>query len=173
MYVRRPPGHAASVAPVALSVEPASVAAARRLVRDALAGQQTQSIGDAALLVSELVTNAIRYARRTLLVAVELQDHVVRVEVTDDDPELPSLSVAEDDDATSGRGLRIVNDLADQWGVTEGPNGKTVWFEIHLQPPGAEHVRPYDQDGSRSRREPLLGRSQGASRRPPPSATWD
>jgi anti-sigma regulatory factor (Ser/Thr protein kinase) len=119
------------VTAVALSVDLTSVAAARSLVRDALAQLEAHRTEDAILLVSEVVTNAVRHTRHMLLLRVDLQDHVLRVEVTDDHPDLPVLSVPEDD-AISGRGLRIVNDLANHWGVAPAPNGKTVWFEIDL-----------------------------------------
>jgi two-component sensor histidine kinase len=84
-------------------------------------------------MISELVTNAVRHAHTLLRVVISVADQSLRVEVSDDDPTLP---VAPDPQhhATSGRGLRIVDDLADQWGVTPGSQGKTVWFEIHLRP---------------------------------------
>ena len=84
----------------------------------------------AELLTSELVTNAVIHAGSPTELCVSVLDGSVRVEVTDhaaDRPVLGRRSV----DATEGRGLVIVNDLADRWGVVPIPdNGKTVWFEL-------------------------------------------
>ena len=85
---------------------------------------------DAVLLVSELTTNAITHARSGFELAVSLTDQHLRVEVTDADPGIPQVQWVPAG-ATSGRGLLIVETLADAWGVTplEG-GGKTVWFEL-------------------------------------------
>ena len=114
-----------------LPIDDRSVAAARRCLRNTLEGHQAASTDDALLMLSELVTNAVRHAHTLLRVMVSLADQTVRVEVHDDDPTLP---VAPDPahHATSGRGLRIVDDLADRWGITHNGDGKTVWFELHL-----------------------------------------
>jgi anti-sigma regulatory factor (Ser/Thr protein kinase) len=110
---------------------PRSVAAARH----ALDGVQVE-LGDpvhmtAVLLVSELVTNSVVHAQPTNgvieLVACITPD-LVRVEVSDDgegfDPQpLPH------DDAESGRGLELVQELADRWGRPPGPQ-TSVWFEL-------------------------------------------
>jgi anti-sigma regulatory factor (Ser/Thr protein kinase) len=114
-----------------LPIDGRSVAAARRFLRTTLDGQQAASTGDAVLMTSELVTNAVRHAHTLLRVMVSIADQTLRVEVSDDDPTLP---VAPDPEhhATSGRGLRIVDDLADTWGITPTTDGKTVWFELHL-----------------------------------------
>lgn len=114
-----------------LPIDGRSVAAARRFLRTTLDGHQAASTGDAVLMTSELVTNAVRHAHTLLRVMVSIADQTLRVEVSDDDPTLP---VAPDPEhhATSGRGLRIVDDLADTWGITPTTDGKTVWFELHL-----------------------------------------
>lgn len=116
-----------------LPIDGRSVAAARRLLRDALDGHPAANTDDAVLMISELVTNAVRHAHSLLRIEILVAEQTLRVEVVDDDPALP---VAPDPhhSATSGRGLRIVDDLADRWGVTPGSSGKTVWFEVHLEP---------------------------------------
>ena len=116
-----------------LPIDARSVAAARRFLRDVLDGYQAISIDDAVLMISELVTNAVRHAQTLLRVMVSIVGQTLHVEVSDDDPTLPSASTP-DHKATSGRGLRIVADLADRWGVIPNTDGKTVWFEIHLSP---------------------------------------
>jgi signal transduction histidine kinase len=86
---------------------------------------------DAILMISELVTNAVRHTNGLLLVLVSLLKQTLRVEVSDDDPELPA-TLRTTDDATSRRGLHIVDQLADRWGITSFSSGKTIWFEINL-----------------------------------------
>jgi anti-sigma regulatory factor (Ser/Thr protein kinase) len=117
-----------------LPIDGRSVAAARRFLRSVLDGHQAASTDDAVLMISELVTNAVRHAHTLLRVMVVVADQTLRVEVSDDDPTLP---VAPDPEhhATSGRGLRIIDGLADRWGITPKAGGKVVWFELHLRPP--------------------------------------
>jgi anti-sigma regulatory factor (Ser/Thr protein kinase) len=114
-----------------LPIEERSVAVARGLVRDAVDGQHTAAVEDAVLMVSELVSNAVRYTEAVLVVLISVDDRTLRVEVTDDNPDLPRPADPHDH-ATSGRGLHIVDVLADDWGFTPDGGGKTVWFEIHL-----------------------------------------
>lgn len=81
------------------------------------------------LLTSELVTNAVLHARTDLIVRYVLHPDCVRIEVLDGNSRLPS-PVAAPLDATSGRGLALVQSLADNWGIERTPGGKTVWIEI-------------------------------------------
>lgn len=82
------------------------------------------------LLVSELVTNAIVHGTPPLrLVAFPVQSGV-RVEVHDSNPaSMPALRGAQSEHP-GGRGLRIVEALADRWGSEELAEGKSVWFEV-------------------------------------------
>jgi two-component sensor histidine kinase len=115
-----------------LPLDARSVAAARRLLRSTLDAHATSSADDAVLMISELVTNAVRHARTRLHVSVSIADRTLRVEVSDDDPTLP-VAPALEHHATSGRGLRIVDNLADRWGATPTDAGKTVWFELQIR----------------------------------------
>ena len=119
-----------------LPVDGRSVAAARGFLRTVLDGHPTTSTDDALLMISELVTNAVRNAHSRLLVTACIADQTLRVEVGDDDPTVPVASDPEHH-ATSGRGLRIVEGLADHWGITPSADGKVVWFELDLTTPGA------------------------------------
>jgi len=83
----------------------------------------------ARLLTSELVTNAVLHARTEMTVAVEDTDHGVRVAVTDSSPVPPSLR-HHSTTATTGRGLRMLDQLAREWSVDEDNGGKTVWFTL-------------------------------------------
>ena len=85
----------------------------------------------AALLASETVTNAVRHAASAPTVTVAVSDGVVEVGVTDRDPDSsPHMKWAGDPMATSGRGLAIVDVLADEWGTASLTHGKQVWFRL-------------------------------------------
>ncbi len=87
----------------------------------------------AALLASETVTNAVRHAGSAPTVTIAVSDGVVEVGVTDrDGARSPHLSWAEDPMATSGRGLAIVDALADEWGTARLGDGKQVWFRLSV-----------------------------------------
>ena len=85
----------------------------------------------AALLTTELVSNAIRHTRDELVLTVHLAGGRLRVGVADSSHRRPQLVQAGSRD-TSGRGLHLVDALADEWGVDpdERGLGKTVWFEL-------------------------------------------
>jgi GAF domain-containing protein/anti-sigma regulatory factor (Ser/Thr protein kinase) len=114
-----------------LELDLTEVGRARRLVRDQLLLWGLDELAElSALLVSELVTNALRVAKDR----VELQLMRVGkllVEVSDDDHNLPSLEPSEalDED---GRGLSLVSQLSARWGTSRKAVGKVVWFELPL-----------------------------------------
>ncbi|MEV6651232.1 ATP-binding SpoIIE family protein phosphatase [Streptomyces sp. NPDC051219] len=102
---------------------------ARRLARRALARWDLEELSDSVeLLVSEVVTNAVRYAERPVTLRL-LRTDVLRCEVGDDSPQLPRQRRARDTDE-GGRGLFLVNRLARRWGATRLSSGKVVWFEL-------------------------------------------
>ncbi|WP_234029263.1 ATP-binding protein [Streptomyces sp. PsTaAH-124] len=88
-------------------------------------------VADAELVASELVTNAVRHARGPDVgMTVTRTGHTkVRVAVTDGSPLLPRLRGA-DLLAETGRGLRLVDGLSQDWGVTPCVRGKSVWAEV-------------------------------------------
>ncbi|MDQ0992818.1 SpoIIE family protein phosphatase [Streptomyces sp. V3I7] len=103
---------------------------ARRLARGALAEWGLEELSDSVeLLVSEVVTNAVRYASRSITLRL-LRTDVLRCEVGDDVPQLPRLRQARATDE-GGRGLYLVNRLARRWGATRLSTGKVVWFELN------------------------------------------
>ncbi|MFE6690032.1 SpoIIE family protein phosphatase [Streptomyces sp. NPDC057743] len=110
---------------------------ARRLARRALARWGLDDLSDQLeLLVSEVVTNAVRYAERPVTLRL-LRTDVLRCEVGDDVPQLPRLRNARPSDE-GGRGLYLVNRMARRWGATRLSMGKVVWFELSM-PPGTRH----------------------------------
>ncbi|MGK5498050.1 SpoIIE family protein phosphatase [Streptomyces sp. URMC 125] len=104
---------------------------ARRLARRALERWGLEDLTDSVeLLVSEVVTNAVRYAERPITLRL-LRTDVLRCEVGDDVPQLPRLRQARATDE-GGRGLYLVNRLARRWGATRLSTGKVVWFEFPM-----------------------------------------
>ncbi|MFF2652120.1 SpoIIE family protein phosphatase [Streptomyces sp. NPDC058045] len=112
-----------------LEPEDAAPGRARRLTRSALARWDLEELSDSVeLLVSEVVTNAVRYTSRPVTLRL-LRTDVLRCEVGDDVPQLPRLRQARATDE-GGRGLYLVNKLARRWGATRLSTGKVVWFEV-------------------------------------------
>ncbi|MDQ0686036.1 anti-sigma regulatory factor (Ser/Thr protein kinase) [Streptomyces achromogenes] len=113
--------------------DPGAVRTARRAVREQLRDWGLDSVGDlAALLVSELVTNALRHATGPIGVRLVRPAHlegVLLVEVSDPLPDPPRERIARPEDE-SGRGLQLVASSSRRWGTRPGDTGKTVWFEL-------------------------------------------
>ncbi|CAM5600794.1 ATP-binding protein [Streptomyces pseudogriseolus] len=113
--------------------DPDAVRAARRAVRAQLARWELDGVADlAALLVSELVTNALRHATGPVGVCLTRpsgRSGVLLVEVSDPVPEPPHERVARPDDE-GGRGLQLLARSSRRWGHRSGPHGKTVWCEL-------------------------------------------
>lgn len=117
-----------------------SVHLVRRMVKHCLVmwGRVTDTavVDDACLLANELLANAIVHGcsspADTVTVTVECDAERVQVSVSDPSHRMPRPRSAAAD-AESGRGLRLINALADQWGVTPRANaGKCVWFALRL-----------------------------------------
>ncbi len=113
---------------------PQSVHAARRFATDALAGLPAEALESTELMVSELATNCIRHEHRSFYVTISRAARQVRVEVTDSGSGTPTMR-SPGPNEPSGRGLQIVDMLADEWGIEpEVPAGKTVWFLLTVEP---------------------------------------
>lgn len=89
----------------------------------------------AELLLSELVTNALIHTRYGAVVTASVAPAKLRVEVRDFVSGLPLSYVPNADDGTHGRGLFLVQSLADAWGVAAHALGKVVWFELDGERP--------------------------------------
>ena len=108
-----------------------SVGAARRLVNERTSTLTSQQRRDAELMVSELVTNALVYGVGTISLRIVVEAGAVRVEVSDQGN--VALALTPTPGAHGGWGLRIIDQLANDWGVLEGST--RVWFTI-----GQPHV---------------------------------
>lgn len=87
-------------------------------------------VNDAQLLASELASNAVLHARTEIRLTLRSDGAGwLRVEVQDHNSRMPT-QLAFTDDATSGRGLAIVERVAASWGVARDGDGKTVWAEL-------------------------------------------
>ena len=120
-----------------LSPDVTAPANARRAVRELRATIGEPQLPDVELMVSELVTNAIEHGtpdgQCPLLLEVDAGPRGVRVRVSDQgdsfEPHVPEPGA----DTHRGRGLLIVDQLSDRWGVFNG-SGATVWFELDPAP---------------------------------------
>jgi PAS domain S-box-containing protein len=126
----RPPSAAALVLPFVL--RPESVAAVRAAARTFLAEHEVDddTRDDVLLVVSELVTNAIRYGRPPLRAALRVTDRDVVIEVADAEQRLPTAIREFDPAGASGRGLLMVEALGGRWGVRPTGLGKSVWCTV-------------------------------------------
>ncbi|MEU6506430.1 MULTISPECIES: ATP-binding protein [unclassified Streptomyces] len=84
----------------------------------------------AELLTSELVTNALVHTDDDAVLTAVVEPGGLRVEVRDFVTRRPELRAPDTDDDTHGRGLVLVQSLADAWGVRPHGVGKSVWFEL-------------------------------------------
>ncbi|MFI1096772.1 SpoIIE family protein phosphatase [Streptomyces sp. NPDC020917] len=122
---------AGSTAAWTFPAEASAVRLARRRVRDTLVHWDLTPLSDVTvLLVSELVTNSLRYAHGPIGVRM-VRGSSLLVEVSDPLPDPPQERTASDTDE-GGRGLQLVARTSRRWGTRHGPLGKTVWFELAL-----------------------------------------
>lgn len=136
-----------------------SVAASRQFVSEAIPDLSDELRAVAVLMVSELATNAIVHAATGFEVTVDLSPESLRIGVTDVGGGEPELQAPPTTDA-HGRGLLIVRELSDEWGMFDNPDhpGKTVWCTLRL-----------DSDDRPERRERSAGEgARGRTPRPLP-----
>jgi anti-sigma regulatory factor (Ser/Thr protein kinase) len=116
-----------------LPVSPEAAAEARHALDDIGDAVPDTKMRDVRLLVSELVTNAVRHANLSIgdviLLVFEIADHSFRVEVHDPGGGFVPTAPAPDPARPSGWGLYLVAELADRWGV-DSDDRTLVWFEL-------------------------------------------
>jgi anti-sigma regulatory factor (Ser/Thr protein kinase) len=122
---------------VRLPAQAESVGEARRVTEEVLksSGVLTEALEDAELVVSELVTNAVVHGAKSLdqhvLLVLMQSGPTLVVKVYDVDTRIGPRKQASSD-SESGRGLLIVDALADRWGATASPDGKCLWAELDV-----------------------------------------
>ncbi|WP_345714028.1 SpoIIE family protein phosphatase [Kineococcus glutinatus] len=129
---------------VTLPADLRAVAAARRFLRAELGGWRLEEVVDTSeLVISELVTNALVHTDEPPVVTLRYVSEAgeLTLAVRDRSTRLPQERVA-DPEAPGGRGLLVVERLADSWGVTPHEDGKTVWAELTVTAPHAERMQP-------------------------------
>jgi anti-sigma regulatory factor (Ser/Thr protein kinase) len=127
-----------------LSDGPAAASATRRAVAAALDQWGLSELtDDAVLAVSELVTNAILHADPPFVVRLARGEGGVRLEVEDGSRTAPVRPLASTETMT-GRGISLVDAVAQRWGVDQLPDGKVVWCE--LRPPSADVPQRLEDD---------------------------
>jgi anti-sigma regulatory factor (Ser/Thr protein kinase) len=114
-----------------LESEAASVRISRHAIRGTLGGRRGGRTDVAEILGDELVSNAIKHGAPPIRLTVAGDRRHLVVSVFDAGPGRPEVREA-GATAESGRGMRIVDTLADRWGVRAESGGKTVWFELTL-----------------------------------------
>lgn len=120
-----------------LAPELDSVVAARRVVSSAvdLWDLPEQVRDDAALIASELASNAVLHARTSFAISVARVGTGLRVEVSDGSPTLPAAAAGTPEDllairSMTGRGLPLVAAMSDRWGCDQRADGKVMWAEV-------------------------------------------
>ena len=109
---------------------PTASTLARAFLRAALETWELDGLGEVTeLLTSELVSNVVRHVGSPMTVRAFRQPSRIRVEVDDTSPQPPILEHPAPRDP-NGRGILLVDTLADDWGTEIRDDGKTVWFEI-------------------------------------------
>lgn len=115
---------------VPLSAEPTAAGVARAVVRERLRGWGLDHLQDpTVLLTSELVTNVLLHTGDLPSLAVDRIPDGVRVTVADCSPVLPAPR-RHSTGATTGRGVHLLEQLADAWGCQPRAGGKAVWFTV-------------------------------------------
>jgi anti-sigma regulatory factor (Ser/Thr protein kinase) len=118
-----------------LPADESAIVQARRAVErvDELAGYPDAQFA-VRVLVSELFTNGVKYGARggRIRLALEVRQECVHVEIGDRGRGFDTGSVTmPDEDATGGRGLALLDRLAERWGVESGSENR-VWFDLGL-----------------------------------------
>jgi len=123
---------------------PAAPQLIRGWLRTTLATWQLDGFGEVTeLLATELVSNVVKHVGRPMTVRIMRQQGSIRVEIDDPGDDVPVLEHP-DSRTEHGRGVLVVDALADEWGTKVHPDGgKTVWFELDV---ATGHAEAHDTD---------------------------
>lgn len=128
--VRATGGHTFPVMTAELPISNRAPGRARRVLADSFAANGSDVDDEALVVISELVANAVRFARSSVRIYIDLTPDRLHLEVSDDGPGLPRTSAAAQE-TVHGRGLVIVAAFATRWGTQTWPGGKTVWCDLN------------------------------------------
>jgi serine/threonine-protein kinase RsbW len=137
-HVSRPEGLVGLMGALLVRHEPMSAALIRHRIAEDLNdhGISPDSIDEVVLVASELVGNAIRHAQPsasgTITVSWDVDDSGVTIRVADASDESPRPRIASADEP-GGRGLTIVEAMADDWGYQRSQHGKEVWAHVPVR----------------------------------------
>jgi hypothetical protein len=121
-----------------LPSSPTTPQLARRFLRAALQTWELDGFGAVTeLLATELVSNVVMHVGKPMTLRVTRDDDSMTVEVDDPSPALPTMQHPGADDE-HGRGILLVNELANSWGAHPRVDGKTVWFALDVSTATAE-----------------------------------
>jgi anti-sigma regulatory factor (Ser/Thr protein kinase) len=144
------------------SADRRNVAAARRFVTATLASWEAAAFDWVAVIaVSELTTNAVLHARTSFTVSLRLDEDLLRIAVTDRSV-LPPQQRSHGPEATSGRGMNLLNDLSAAQGVEWTAVGKTVWCQLRADDDDSADAGP-SQRHDTTAEVALLAASQDAA----------
>jgi two-component sensor histidine kinase len=110
------------------AVTPQSIGAARHVLQAQLDAWSWDRTADALLVFSELVTNAVKHAGGARRIEVVHGHRMLRLEIHDDSHDAPA--IAPFAGADGGFGLRIVDQLSQNWGWMATATGKVVWAAL-------------------------------------------
>lgn len=116
--------------PPSVESGPATRTALRQLLDDA--GVATEVRETAVLLATELVSNAVEHGGGSSYLDAAIRPDLLRLEVSDDSPALPTVPADAQAVEERGRGLMLIAALSSRWGAERRRQGKTVWCEIAL-----------------------------------------
>jgi anti-sigma regulatory factor (Ser/Thr protein kinase) len=116
---------------VVLERRPSEAQRARRAIAEVCDGLSRDTVSTAQLLASELFTNALDHGQGRITMQVRRVKGELCIEVSDESPDRPRIKTVTLDD-TRGRGLIMLEALAERWGVVARPDGrgKAVWFAL-------------------------------------------
>jgi anti-sigma regulatory factor (Ser/Thr protein kinase) len=134
------------------------VAGARQQLREFLHDwASADQVDSAVLLVSEMVTNVLVHTDADALLVAEMTGGAgsrrIRIQVSDGSDDLPHKRHP-GELASSGRGLVLMELLADAWGVDPRGEGKSIWFELYEEGPGGEEPGGQEPGGEAEPRVP-------------------
>jgi len=122
--------------------DPSATKSARRFVLQAVSDAPRGLQDVIAVMVGELAMNAVQHACTDFEVTVELTDGTLRVAVTDSGGNYPAARPMPPPSSSRGRGLPILDSLADDWDVIPSPRaqGKSIWFTIAVPSPAGQRL---------------------------------